>query len=267
MPKKKSLIYIVFFLLIIQWSFADKNPPGLEALIEAYPKSLKAEGGNMIVWPDGSKMPYTAEKKNDKRSFDEILNNASIADQMSQAYPLGPDSYAPPAKNQDPGRIRNEGFFLKMYGKSEAEVRENLRTIVWLPNKAPQKLRVTTINGVDKKLEAVSAELEKLPDNQWKFATPSAGTFNWRKIAGTQRMSTHSFGTSIDLDVKKSNYWKWDRTLNYRNKFPTDIIELFEKHGFIWGGKWYHYDTMHFEYRPELLIQAKMKKPKKEEAK
>jgi peptidoglycan LD-endopeptidase CwlK len=28
---------------------------------------------------------------------------------------------------------------------------------------------------------------------------------------------------------------------------------VFEKHGFIWGAKWYHYDTMHFEYRPELL--------------
>jgi hypothetical protein len=30
-------------------------------------------------------------------------------------------------------------------------------------------------------------------------------------------------------------------------------VRVFEKHGFIWGGAWYHYDTMHFEYRPELL--------------
>jgi hypothetical protein len=21
----------------------------------------------------------------------------------------------------------------------------------------------------------------------------------------------------------------------------------------VWGGRWYHYDTMHFEYRPELF--------------
>jgi len=28
---------------------------------------------------------------------------------------------------------------------------------------------------------------------------------------------------------------------------------VFERHGFIWGGRWWHYDTMHFEYRPELL--------------
>jgi len=34
---------------------------------------------------------------------------------------------------------------------------------------------------------------------------------------------------------------------------PQQIVDIFERHGFIWGGKWYHYDTMHFEYRPELL--------------
>ena len=33
-----------------------------------------------------------------------------------------------------------------------------------------------------------------------------------------------------------------------------EVVEIFEKYGFIWGGKWYHYDTMHFEYRPELLV-------------
>jgi hypothetical protein len=30
-------------------------------------------------------------------------------------------------------------------------------------------------------------------------------------------------------------------------------VDIFERHGFIWGGKWGHFDTMHFEYRPELL--------------
>ena len=30
-------------------------------------------------------------------------------------------------------------------------------------------------------------------------------------------------------------------------------VDAFEAEGFIWGGRWLHYDTMHFEYRPELL--------------
>jgi peptidoglycan LD-endopeptidase CwlK len=38
-----------------------------------------------------------------------------------------------------------------------------------------------------------------------------------------------------------------------RNSYPQEIVELFEKHGFIWGGKWSHFDLMHFEYRPEVL--------------
>jgi hypothetical protein len=39
----------------------------------------------------------------------------------------------------------------------------------------------------------------------------------------------------------------------FRNRLPVEIVQIFEKHGFIWGGKWEHFDTMHFEYRPELL--------------
>jgi hypothetical protein len=37
---------------------------------------------------------------------------------------------------------------------------------------------------------------------------------------------------------------------------PRQIVDIFERHGFIWGGRWYHYDTMHFEFRPELLAAS-----------
>ena len=37
------------------------------------------------------------------------------------------------------------------------------------------------------------------------------------------------------------------------DRLSVAIARIFETHGFIWGGAWYHYDTMHFEYRPELL--------------
>jgi|GEM_PF-645494 len=36
--------------------------------------------------------------------------------------------------------------------------------------------------------------------------------------------------------------------------FVVDHFKVFEKHGFIWGGRWKHYDTMHFEYRPEFFV-------------
>jgi hypothetical protein len=33
-----------------------------------------------------------------------------------------------------------------------------------------------------------------------------------------------------------------------------EVIKIFEEYGFIWGGNWALIDTMHFEYRPELLL-------------
>lgn len=29
----------------------------------------------------------------------------------------------------------------------------------------------------------------------------------------------------------------------WRNRIPLAIVEIFERDGFIWGGKWYHFDS------------------------
>jgi len=154
-----------------------------------------------------------------------------------------------PSKNYDPGRIRYEPLFFRMYGSSASVARRNLVSINWFG----QRIRVTRVNGVASKLKAVERELAKIP-NIRKYLRPIGGTFKWRKIAGTSRMSVHSFGAAIDINVKYSAYWRWNKgKYRYQNKIPLSIVKVFEKHGFIWGGRWYHYDTMHFEYRPELL--------------
>ena len=116
---------------------------------------------------------------------------------------------------------------------------------------------VTKINGIDKKLEKISSELENLPNEFKKYIVNPDGVYNFRKISGTNRLSTHSFAIAIDLNKEYSNYWLWDKNgknIVYKNKIPLEIVKIFEKYGFIWGGRWYHYDTMHFEYRPELLL-------------
>ena len=93
------------------------------------------------------------------------------------------------------------------------------------------------------------------------YVNKLAGTFNWRKVAGTERLSNHSFATAIDLNVDKAAYWRRQSPTQMevfsRKSWPTEIIETFERHGFIWGGKWWHFDTMHFEYRPEIIAYAK----------
>jgi hypothetical protein len=63
----------------------------------------------------------------------------------------------------------------------------------------------------------------------------------------------HAWGAAIDINPAYSNYWRWSVASGYVNRIPPELVAVFERHGFIWGGRWAHFDTMHFEYRPELL--------------
>ena len=83
------------------------------------------------------------------------------------------------------------------------------------------------------------------------------GTFSWRKIAKSDELSSHSWGISRDINVQNSSYWQWSK--EYKNTLPQEIIDVFERNGFIWGGRWEHFDTMHFEYRPEFMMLGQLK--------
>lgn len=246
--------FIISFLLIITFKlnlYSYEDLTNINKLLNTYPDYLKSYNNNEIIWFDNSKMIY--DDKRIKQTYKEILDFASIKDQMSINYPkvLEKEIYNL-KENEDSGRIRNEEFFKKMYGQNEKEIKKNLTKIMWLPKSINKPIWITKINNVDKKLENISNELEKLPNDIKKYLI-NPGGFNYRKISQSNRLSTHSFGIAIDIDTKYSNYWKWDKKFEYKNQIPLEIVKIFEKYGFIWGGRWYHYDTMHFEYRPELL--------------
>jgi hypothetical protein len=225
-------------------------------LLAAYPDQLERIEGGALVWRDGTRMAID-DGKGDK-PFAEWLEHPDVEDTLAVPYPVG-DAAAPPAKDVDPGRARNEAFFNKVYGDCrKGEVEKNLATVVWLPKKTGQRLPFSKVNGAAEHLDAVSRELDELPAKFDVFLFPSAGTYNCRVIAGTTRVSAHGNGIAIDIALKHSDYWRntspgKDGVYAYKNAIPMEIVRIFEKHGFIWGGKWYHYDTMHFEYRPELL--------------
>jgi hypothetical protein len=131
-----------------------------------------------------------------------------------------------------------------------------LRAIPWLPKHGGGSVKVTTVNGVADALERVSRALDELPADLIKFLVPAAGTYHCRTVAGSRAISMHAYGAAIDINTKHADYWRWvgdRRAPRWRNRIPVAIVRIFETHGFIWGGAWYHYDTMHFEYRPELL--------------
>ncbi len=235
---------------------AEDIPPKANAYLRAYPDFFAGYKENTLLFRDGSGQTFDDGRK---KTYDQLLSDPDPEDELHQAYPIGPDSYAAPAVNFDPGRYRCAALFKKMYGTSAKEVESHLTIIPWLPRSAHTFVRITSINGVDRKLAAISAELDQLAPGEKKYVLKTGGTFNWRPIAGSDQLSAHSFGIAIDIDPVYSDYWRWnkngdsERLVPYRNRIPHRIVEIFERHGFIWGGKWYHYDTMHFEYRPELL--------------
>jgi len=227
-----------------------QNGP-LDLLVRAYPDFFASHDGKDLVWKDGTRMPVF-DGRSDK-SFQDRLRHASILDQLSLRYVKGPLE-KPPGPQEDPGRFRNTAFFDKMYGDcSKGEVERKLATVGWLKKSGGGSVRITTVNGVADRLRAVSAELDGLPPELKKFAIPSAGTYNCRVVKDTGARSMHAWGAAIDLNTTFSDYWLWSPKGPYRNRIPAVIVDIFEKHGFIWGGKWGHFDTMHFEYRPELL--------------
>jgi peptidoglycan LD-endopeptidase CwlK len=226
----------------------------LNCLVAAYPEQDLKAVGDGVMWPDGTVMRLERKPK----TFQEALDSPDLGDQTVVPYPRFAGNYCPLVPNCDPGRIKFEPFFRKMYGRSATDVIRNLERIDWLSGPNKKMIWVSTVNGVNKQLKLVSAEIDQLPYDIRKPAIRLGGTFYWRSVRGTDRLSAHSFGIAIDLDPSEGNYWRWDLSrhghMNYSNRIPMEIVNIFERHGFIWGGRWFHYDTMHFEYRPELLI-------------
>jgi hypothetical protein len=102
---------------------------------------------------------------------------------------------------------------------------------------------------------------------RWINSLDTLDGWNWRNIADTRSRSFHAYGAALDLLPKspggKESYWLWAArrtpewwTVSYDKRIhpPEEVIRAFEAQGFIWGGKWLFFDTMHFEYRPEILI-------------
>jgi hypothetical protein len=253
-------------LAVLAFCMPTAADPSLDALIAAYPGILTSYTDSELIWKDGTRMPLGDAHSG--APLAQLLDHASIRDQFAIPYKLASTPVKAPERDEDSGRIRNDAFFLKMYGDCrKGEVTARMRQVAWLPRHGGGTVRATTVNGVAEQLERVSRELDALPDAMIRYLIPSSGTYNCRPVAETNRLSVHAFGAAIDINTRFSDYWLWarrpDGSVVWRNQIPTVIVEIFERHGFIWGGRWYHFDTMHFEYRPELIALAKQGWPRK----
>jgi hypothetical protein len=217
-------------------------------LLLNYP-GIKTVRDNSVFFADGTSLPFDDGKL---KSIREKLRNADIEDHFAQGYPAL-TSISVPDRNEEPGRFRNEALLKKLYGASEREIEKNLIEVVWLPAHGGRKLLFNKNENAAMQLQKVSDELDRLPDEYMKYLINADVTYYYRTMAATDDLVPHRYGIAIDLARKDSTGRQSDTDTLFRNQIPQKIVEIFEKHGFVWGGRWYHYDTGHFEYRPEMF--------------
>ena len=131
--------------------------------------------------------------------------------------------------------------------------------------------------AIHKKLDDVQKDIfvqakTNIEVNSFLEKLDSADSYSWRVISDSGNRSVHSMGLALDVLPKgwqqKNLYWAWRRDIDPQNWMlldldrrwmpPQKVIEIFEEHGFIWGGKWIIWDNMHFEYRPEVILFNKL---------
>jgi len=230
----------------------------LLALMTAYPddiEGIERDGPHMYVeMASGERILYDDLKI---KNFSEKLSSADIQDMMELPYPLHTVDVLM-TENDDPGRIRCYPFLHAVYGGSQRGIEGNLKNVDTGAGSCPFNKN----NNAADALAAVFTDISELLKSEpevYGFVYPLSGTYNYRYISGTSQLSPHAFAIAIDLKRDDCDYWQWanrEQGQARLNEYPHSLVTLFERHGFIWGGKWAHFDFLHFEYRPELIIKA-----------
>jgi len=271
---KRIFIFIVLISLCI-WSLSfaeDDDARKAFRYIRAYPDFFVGYQDGYLITRDGGKILFNDGKAKD---YGRMVTNTLVGDEAFDPddafcweYPAGqelPTTEHPPVG--DPGRIRPASIFRYMYGPSLSE-KKKMRSIEWVESVkgVPKKVMVTTINGADKELEHVACDIRALPEDKKKQLKGIVfringpyGAFNRSVRDYPRRTSGHAYGIAVDINGNLTYFSgaHQNEPYCYRNNIPAFLVEIFEKHGFIWGGRWHSYDAMHFEYRPEMFITDK----------
>lgn len=229
-------------------------------LMLAYPNYIDTiekneEGFVYLKMKSGKKIRY--DDKRDK-SNSEKISTPDIQDMMETMYPLNAVKNLM-EKDYDPGRSRVYQLLHDVYGNNKKDIEKNLSSVKVGYKSYPFNTNNKAGDSLNKAMKELAVLAQKKSNIQ-SFLYPCSGTYNYRYISGTNRLSPHSFGIAIDFARDERDYWKWASRKEGKKRienYPSEIVQILEANNFIWGGKWGHFDILHFEYRPEIIIKAK----------
>ena len=249
----------------------------VSALLKGYPgivTEMRAEGdditflvrGQKFYFADGRLLPEEKKDNADKyRSYgfyDYPEKLPSLKEPSAEKLEMI-DSFVSARRSVS----RDNSFIAAVYnGHSFDEILNEIRYINFLD------FRFEVHRSLIPRFRAVEKEIlrEAESDLDLKLFIDSlekAGSFNWRRANGSRSRSYHSYGIAVDFSPdsfgKKQVFWDWSRKfykewymIPYSRRWMVNekFAAAFERQGFVWGGKWFYFDNMHFEYRPEILI-------------
>lgn len=232
----------------------------LLSLMLSYPEFIVnvEKGDNDLIYcvcKSGKKILYDDKKQ---KTQDQKFASADLQDVLEQYYPLEKTNEIFD-KSFDPGRTRNYALLNEVYGSSRQSIEKNLKSLKY----GYTNYQFNSQNNANTSLESALKEVMPLASSRGDIGAilyPASGTYNYRQISGTGLLSAHAFGIAIDLKSDPRDYWKWgtiEKAKKRVSEYPSELVEAFENNGFVWGGKWGHFDILHFEYRPEIILKAK----------
>lgn len=260
----------------------DSGELEMKALLRAYPDRISEAaqrdgdwgvnvGGEWFLWAHGRVLPEP--KREDWMSFGSYRFYRYPTGTLPPVPRLTADEAARLKKALEEARVhpprRSEEFLERLFDAGSREATAaHIVTIQFLGFPVRVHERIVAPLG------EVAAEIGDLGRADARVAAFLSGLseidgYNYRDVAGTRTRSYHGYGLAVDLLPRsyggKAPYWRWvmgssDQwwTTPYERRWmvPLQIVAAFERRGFVWGGKWLFFDTMHFEYRPEILILA-----------
>jgi len=263
---------------------ADRNSPNraeqvMKALAEAYPGRIERVQyrnndwavllrGQWFYWAEGRILPENIRHRASEYDALQFYNYIRELPPWQAPTPEAAERFRNMSANrrQNPPK-RSHYFFDTLWrAGSRDESYERVKQIRFLGH--PILVHYAILEPLSLVEEQILTEAKTNPTvRAWINSISSHAGWNWRNVAETNSRSFHSYGMAVDITLKssqgKESYWLWTlRTkpewwnIPYDQRLhpPDPVIKAFESRGFVWGGKWLFFDTMHFEYRPEVFI-------------